>query len=62
VQTRVGKKGDKGKGQPKINLPGVAENIELMLCAAVLFSLIYTFLISSFTVVRNTGTKECRIK
>jgi hypothetical protein len=55
----VGKKGDKEKGQPKINLPGTAEIIELMMCAAMLFSLIYIFSISSFTVVRNTGTKEC---
>jgi len=43
VQIRVCKKGDKKKWQPKINLPGVAESIELMLGAAMLFSLIYIF-------------------
>ena len=56
------KKGDKEEGQPKINLPGVAEKVELMLCAAMLFRLIHRFSISNYTVVRNTGTKECQIK
>jgi len=62
LQIRVGKKGDKKTEQPKINLPGVAEKIELMLCAAMLVSLIYIFSITNFSVVRNTGTKEGQVK
>jgi hypothetical protein len=54
----VGKKGNKEKGQPKMNLPGVAQNIGFLLCAAMLFRCILNIKFYGSKKYRHQGMSD----